>query len=103
MNSIDFAISLSLSLSLAPSFLHSHFIHTGAARYTVNEGVELNIQHDTLRRYITAPKMRLPDVPTGHGPVHNITPLYDSMDEDGIQAAHYDTPVVIVNPVCFQY
>ena len=64
-----------------------------------NGEVDMSIQHSTLRRYIAAPKMGLPDVPNGHGVVHNIAPLYDSLDEDGVQVGQYEEPIVLINTV----
>ena len=61
--------------------IHTHTL-SGSARYnTTNDEVQL--EHNTLLRYTTrlrAPKVPLPGLP-GNGPVHNIAPLYESVEE----------------------
>ena len=62
------------------------------------------MEHNTLLRYTTrprAPKVPLPGIP-GSGPVHNIAPLYESVEgdhaEDGLP---YEEPTgtLIINQV----
>ena len=90
------------SVDLDHAYTHAHmYTHThththvsGFARYNVAND-EIQLQHNTLLRYTTrvrAPKEPLPGV-TGNGPVHNIAPLYESVEEDHADdALPYEEP-----------
>ena len=87
----------------AHTHTHTHTTLSGSARYNVAND-EVLLQHNTLLRYTTrprAPKVPLPGLP-GYGPVHNIVPLYESVEEGHTDdALPYEEPTgtLIINQV----
>ena len=76
-------------------------MHTlsGSARYNVTSG-EVLLQHNTLLRYTTKPRapMELSGLP---GPIHNMVPLYESIEEGHHEGLPYEEPtsMIIINEV----
>ena len=71
----------------------------GSARYSVTSD-EVNVntsRNDTLLRYRSIHGRPLELATTGHGVVHNIAPLYEKVDEDQLEGAVYEQPVVFIN------
>ena len=76
------------------TYIHTHTL-SGSVRYNAtNEEVQLAMEHNTLLRNTTrprAPKVPLPGLPAD-GPVHNITPLYESVEGHTDDALPYEEP-----------
>ena len=80
-------------------FYSTPYAHEDSARYTVANG-NIQVNHDSLLRYITRHQRSMYSSDAGNGIIHNIPPLYE---KDGIdsEAAPYEVPVVTINHVCY--